>query len=86
MADERTDVAGLVERAFLMGLGVMEMTRERVTSMTNDDLIGYWKIAKMDVWDQAYVDLVVLIRAWLPRSGESKSTAKDGLPYVVDIE
>jgi len=36
MADERTDVAGLVERAFLMGLGVMEMTRERVTSMTND--------------------------------------------------
>jgi len=28
-------------------------------TMTNDDLIGYWKITKMDVWGQAYVDLVV---------------------------
>lgn len=27
--------------------------------MTNADLIGYWKITKMDVWDAAYVDLVV---------------------------
>ena len=26
---------------------------------TNDDLIGYWKITKMEVWGQAYVDLVV---------------------------
>ena len=25
----------------------------------NDDLIGYWKITKMEVWGQAYVDLVV---------------------------
>lgn len=36
MAEERTDVAGLVERAFLMGLGVMEMTKDRVNSMTKD--------------------------------------------------
>ena len=36
MADERTDVAGLVERAFLMGLGVMEMTRDRVSTMSKD--------------------------------------------------
>jgi polyhydroxyalkanoate synthesis regulator phasin len=36
MADERTDVAGLVERAFLMGLGVMEMTRDRVSSLSKD--------------------------------------------------
>ncbi len=27
--------------------------------MKNDDLVGYWKITKMDVWSQAYVDLVV---------------------------
>jgi hypothetical protein len=27
--------------------------------MKHDDLLGYWKITKMDVWDQAYVDLVV---------------------------
>ena len=27
--------------------------------MKNDDLIGYWKITKMEVWGQAYVDLVV---------------------------
>jgi hypothetical protein len=26
---------------------------------TNDDLIGYWQITKMEVWGQAYVDLVV---------------------------
>ena len=26
---------------------------------TSDDLIGYWKITKMEVWGQAYVDLVV---------------------------
>lgn len=36
MAEERTDVAGLVERAFLMGLGVLDITRERVSSLTND--------------------------------------------------
>ncbi len=36
MADERTDVAGLVERAFLMGLGVMEMTRDRVSTLSKD--------------------------------------------------
>lgn len=36
MADEKTDVAGLVERAFLMGLGVLEVTRERVTSLTDE--------------------------------------------------
>ena len=23
------------------------------------DLVGYWKITKMEIWDQAYVDLVV---------------------------
>lgn len=27
--------------------------------MTNAALIGYWKITKMEVWDAAYVDLVV---------------------------
>jgi len=27
--------------------------------MTSVDLVGRWKITKMDVWDQAYVDLVV---------------------------
>jgi hypothetical protein len=27
--------------------------------MTNAALIGYWRIRKMDVWDAAYVDLVV---------------------------
>ena len=27
--------------------------------MKPDDLIGYWKITEMDVWGQAYVDLVV---------------------------
>jgi len=31
----------------------------RDNHMKNDDLIGYWKITKMDVWSQAYVDLVV---------------------------
>ena len=36
MAEERTDVAGLVERAFLMGLGVLDITRERVNTLTND--------------------------------------------------
>ena len=36
MAEDRTDVAGLVERAFLMGLGVMEMTRDRVSTLSND--------------------------------------------------
>jgi polyhydroxyalkanoate synthesis regulator phasin len=36
MPDEKTDVAGLVERAFLMGLGVLEVTREKVTGLTND--------------------------------------------------
>ena len=36
MAEDRTDVAGLVERAFLMGLGVMEMTRDRVNSLSKD--------------------------------------------------
>lgn len=36
MAEERTDVAGLVERAFLMGLGVMEMTRDRVSTLSKD--------------------------------------------------
>ena len=36
MAEERPDVAGLVERAFLMGLGVLEITRERVNTMTSD--------------------------------------------------
>ena len=30
------------------------------TTMIRDaDLVGYWKITKMEVWDQAYVDLVV---------------------------
>ena len=28
-------------------------------TMKNDDLIGYWKITKMEVWGQGYVDLVV---------------------------
>ncbi len=27
--------------------------------MTSADLVGRWKITKMDVWDQVYVDLVV---------------------------
>lgn len=36
MADDRTDVAGLVERAFLMGLGVVEVTRDRVKDLTKD--------------------------------------------------
>lgn len=36
MPDEKTDVAGLVERAFLMGLGVLEVTREKVTNLTTE--------------------------------------------------
>jgi polyhydroxyalkanoate synthesis regulator phasin len=36
MPDEKTDVAGLVERAFLMGLGVLEITRERVSSLSTE--------------------------------------------------
>src|SRR6266481_2353229 len=32
---------------------------QATTTMTHDDLLGFWKITKMDVWDQAYVDLVV---------------------------
>lgn len=36
MPDDKTDVAGLVERAFLMGLGVLEVTREKVTGLTHD--------------------------------------------------
>ena len=36
MADERTDVAGLVERAFLMGLGVMEITRDKVKDLAKE--------------------------------------------------
>ena len=36
MAEEKPDVAGLVERAFLMGLGVLEITRERVNTLTSD--------------------------------------------------
>lgn len=36
MPDEKTDLAGLVERAFLMGLGVLEITKERVTSLSSD--------------------------------------------------
>ena len=36
MAEERTDVAGLVERAFLMGLGVMELTKDRVNNLTKE--------------------------------------------------
>ncbi len=27
--------------------------------MTNAAFIGYWRITKMDVWDTAYVDLIV---------------------------
>ena len=27
--------------------------------MKNDDLTGYWKITEMNVWGQAYMDLVV---------------------------
>ena len=23
------------------------------------DLVGYWKITKMEIWDQAYIELVV---------------------------
>jgi polyhydroxyalkanoate synthesis regulator phasin len=36
MPDEKNDVAGLVERAFLMGLGVLEITRERVGSLSTE--------------------------------------------------
>jgi len=36
MAEERPDVASLVERAFLMGLGVLEITRERTKTLTDD--------------------------------------------------
>jgi len=27
--------------------------------ITDADLVGYWKITKMELWDQAYIDLVV---------------------------
>ncbi len=27
--------------------------------MTSNDVVGYWKITKMEVWGQDYVDLVV---------------------------
>lgn len=36
MPDEKTDVAGLVEKAFLMGLGVLEVTREKVGSLASE--------------------------------------------------
>lgn len=27
--------------------------------MTNSDVVGYWKITRMEVWGQDYVDLLL---------------------------
>lgn len=52
MADEKkpdapVDLAGLMESAFLMGIGVLEITREKTTEIT-DDLIERGKMSKSD--------------------------------------
>ena len=47
MADERTDVSGLVERAFLMGLGVLEVTRERMNTLV-DDMVERGKMSQSE--------------------------------------
>lgn len=52
MADDRKsdvpfDVAGAIENAFLMGIGVLEMTREKSTEIV-DDLIERGKMSKSD--------------------------------------
>jgi polyhydroxyalkanoate synthesis regulator phasin len=49
MADEKkttdfTDVAGLMETAFLMGIGAMEITREKLTGLT-DELVEKGKMS-----------------------------------------
>lgn len=47
MAEDRTDVASLVERAFLMGLGVLELTRERSKTLA-DDLVERGQMSQSD--------------------------------------
>jgi polyhydroxyalkanoate synthesis regulator phasin len=52
MADEKkrdvpVDIAGLMESAFLMGIGVLELTKEK-TSQLSDDLIERGKMSKSD--------------------------------------
>ena len=57
MAEEKKrdvpfDVAGLMESAFLMGVGVFEMTKEK-SSEVADDLIERGKMSKSDAKDVA---------------------------------
>ncbi len=73
MADERTDVAGMVERAFLMGLGVMEMTRERMTALTKD-LVERGKMSESEAKKVA------------DRIGEMASEQTESVRKVVDKE
>ena len=73
MADERTDVAGMVERAFLMGLGVMEMTRDRMTSMSND-LVERGKMSESEAKKVA------------DRLGEMATEQTESVRKVVDKE
>jgi len=52
MADEKKtdspfDPAGIVEKAFLLGLGVLETTREKTTDLAND-LIEKGKVSQGD--------------------------------------
>ena len=41
------DVGGLIENAFLMGIGVLEVTREKVTEMT-DELIDRGRMSQSE--------------------------------------
>ena len=57
MADEKKldmpfDMAGLIENAFLMGVGVLEVTREKTNSLA-DELIERGKLSKSDAKDVA---------------------------------
>jgi polyhydroxyalkanoate synthesis regulator phasin len=52
MSDEKKrdvpfDVAGAIENAFLLGIGVLETTRERTTELT-DELIERGRLSKSD--------------------------------------
>lgn len=44
---EMPDLAGLVESAFMMGIGVMEVTREKMTAMS-DELIERGRMSQSD--------------------------------------
>lgn len=44
---EMPDVAGLMEQAFMMGIGVMEMTKDKVSGLT-DELIERGKMSQSE--------------------------------------